>query len=135
MLNRNKRFSRSNTIFNTKLRGLLKANNKNIPEEAENKSNDLSVNQNNLKGKMTHVIILSTEKVLNNDEITIKLLNRLPAWVERSSTDNDTNLGASDFATTTFGFKYLMNGIYESYKKLANGTQPVYFTITLKLNK
>lgn len=98
-------------------------------------SNDLSVNQNNLKGKMTHVIILSTEKVLNNDEITIKLLNRLPAWVGRSSTDNDTNLGASDFATTTFGFKYLMNGIYESYKKLANGTQPVYFTITLKLNK
>lgn len=97
-------------------------------------NSDLSVNQSNMKGKMTHVIVLTTEKAVNNDEITIKLLNKLPAWVERSSTDDDTSLSAANFATTTFGLKYLMNGIYESYKKLSNGTQPVYFTINLKLN-
>lgn len=95
---------------------------------------DLSVNQNSLRGRMSHVIVLSTEKAVRNEEVTIKLLNKLPGWVEKSSSDDDTNLGAATFPTTTFGLKYIMNGIYDSYKKLANGTQPVYFTIKLKLN-
>ena len=87
-----------------------------------------------MKGNMTHVIVLSADKAMKNDEITIKLLNRLPSWVENSSTDNDLNTAAAGFSTTTFGFKYIMNGIYESYKKLANGAQPVYFAIKLQLN-
>lgn len=97
-------------------------------------SKDLSVNQGKMKGTMTHVIVLSADKAMKNDEITIKLLNRLPSWVENSSTDNDLNTAAAGFSTTTFGFKYIMNGIYESYKKLANGAQPVYFAIKLQLN-
>lgn len=95
---------------------------------------DLSVNQNSLRGKMTHVITLTTDKAVRNEEISIKLLNKLPGWVEKSSSDDDTNLSAATFPATTFGLKYIMNGIYDSYKKLANGTQPVYFTIKLKLN-
>jgi len=55
MLNKNKRLSRSNTLFNTKLKGLSKVNNKNIQEEAENKSNDLSVkNETQIKNEVVH---------------------------------------------------------------------------------
>jgi hypothetical protein len=55
MLNKNKRFSRSNTLFNTNLRGLLKANNKNIQEEDENKSNDLGTkNEQQIKNDVIH---------------------------------------------------------------------------------
>lgn len=100
-----------------------------------NEGTDLNVNQSKMKGTMTHVIVLSVDKAMKNDDVTIKLLNRLPAWVEKSSTDNDLNLAAPNFSSTTFGFKYIMNGIYESYKKLANGSQPVYFAIKLQLNK
>ena len=96
---------------------------------------DLDVNQHDLKGKMTHVFVLSTDKVINNEEVKIKLLNVLPSWVSLSSTDDDTNLSSPGFSTTTFGLEYIMKGIYDSYKKMANGSQPVYFTLTLSINK
>ena len=96
---------------------------------------DIDPNQHELKDKFTHVFILTTDKAINNEEVNIKLINKLPGWVAASSSDDDTNLSASGFAGTTFGLKYIMNGIYDSYKKMSNGSQPVYFTLTLKINK
>lgn len=55
MINKNKRLSRSNTLFNNNLKGLSKANNKNILEEIDNKSNDLSVkNEAHIKNEVIH---------------------------------------------------------------------------------
>ena len=95
---------------------------------------DIDTNQHNLHGKMTHVLVLTTDKAINDDEIVIKLVNTLPTWVSQSSTDDDTNLHNANFSTTTFGLEYIMKGIYDSYKKMAQGSQPVYFTIKLSIN-
>jgi len=55
MLNKIKRLSRNNTLFSTKLKGLSKVNNKNIQEEDENKSNDLSIkNEAQIKNESIH---------------------------------------------------------------------------------
>ena len=55
MINKNRRFSRSNTLSNTKLKGLLKFNNKNIQEEVENKSKDLNgKNETQIKNEVIH---------------------------------------------------------------------------------
>ena len=55
MINKNRRFSRSNTLSNTKLKGLFKFNNKNIQEEVENKSKDLNgKNETIIKNEVIH---------------------------------------------------------------------------------
>ena len=59
-------------------------------------------------------------------------MNRLPDWVEASSTDDDTNVGGPGFATTTFGLKYLLQGIYDSYRKHSKG-DPYYFELELEM--
>lgn len=87
MLNRNKRFSRSNTIFNTKLRGLLKANNKNIPEEAENKSNDLSVkNEPQTKNEAIH------KKQHSDDNNLININYKTEFRLQKKKKDEDLEI-------------------------------------------
>lgn len=85
-------------------------------------------------GSATHVIVLEAKKITNEQDVRIRLKNNLPQWVEQSSSDNDSNLDSPTFANTTFGFKYLMKGIYESYSKNAD-EGPYYFTLKLKFNK
>ena len=42
-------------------------------------------------------------------------MNHLPAWVEASSSDDDSSVGSSGFANTTFGLKYLLQGILNHF--------------------
>ncbi|MCH4148632.1 MAG: hypothetical protein LKG25_00425 [Prevotella sp.] len=81
-------------------------------------------------GKATHIFILSLSKISQNQEVTIKLLNRLPSWVEQSSSANDLKVDAN----TTFGLKPLLEGIYDSYKRMSDGT-PDYFELELNLER
>ena len=60
----------------------------------------------------------------------IRLLNNLPNWVEQASNDNDEVVDAN----TTFGLKYLLQGIYNGYKKNTNGV-PSYFDLDLNIKK
>jgi len=83
-------------------------------------------------GKATHIFVLQTDKVTHEQTLRIALRNVIPAWVERSSTDDDTNLSAANFAETTFGLKYLLQGIYNSYRKHSDG-EPCYFELKIKL--
>lgn len=84
--------------------------------------------------KATHVFVLETKKITTDQDVRIRLKNALPQWVEQSSSDDDANIAAQEFARTTFGFKYIMKGIYESYSKNAE-EGPYYFTLKLKLKK
>jgi hypothetical protein len=62
------------------------------------------------------------------------LLNRLPSWIEETSSDDDTNVGMGTFAQTTFGLKYLLQGIYDSYKKHSED-HPHYFELNMTFKK
>lgn len=80
------------------------------------------------------MFVLETKKITTDQDVRIRLKNALPQWVEQSSSDDDANIAAPEFARTTFGFKYIMKGIYESYSKNAE-EGPYYFTLKLKLKK
>jgi hypothetical protein len=77
--------------------------------------------------KATHIFVLEMKEMKNDQDVRIKLMNRLPAWVEASSNDDDTNVDAR----TTFGLKYLLQGIYNSYRKNSEG-EPYYFELKMK---
>jgi hypothetical protein len=85
-------------------------------------------------GKATHIFVLESEGIKHAQEVEIKLMNRLPDWVDDSSSDDDTNVGGAGFANTTFGLKYLLQGIYDSYRKNAKG-EPYYFEIELEFKR
>ena len=85
-------------------------------------------------GKATHIFVLGSDGINHDQKVEIKLMNRLPYWVEESSSDDDTNVGVAGFSTTTFGLKYLLQGIYDSYRKHSE-KEPYYFEIDLEFNK
>ncbi|MBO4316039.1 MAG: hypothetical protein J5867_08790, partial [Prevotella sp.] len=91
---------------------------------------DISPAEKKYLGTATHIFVLGMDEIKNDQEVNIKLLNRLPSWIEESSIDDDTQVGGANFAQTTFGLKYLMQGIYNSYRKNSKGT-PYYFELDL----
>ena len=85
-------------------------------------------------GKATHLFILESQGIKHRQTVGIKLMNRLPRWVEASSSDDDTNVGGAGFSQTTFGLKYLLQGIYDGYRKHSKG-EPYYFELKMELNR
>ncbi|HBN46810.1 MAG TPA: hypothetical protein DD401_04090, partial [Prevotella sp.] len=63
-------------------------------------------------------------------DVKIKLLNRLPQWIAASSTDSDLKPDGM----TTFGLKYLLGGIFDSYNRNADDDH-AYFELDLELDK
>ena len=85
-------------------------------------------------GRATHIFVLESQGIKHRQDVEIKLMNRLPEWVADSSSDDDTNVGGAGFAQTTFGLKYLLQGIYDSYRKHSKG-EPYYFELDLELKR
>lgn len=85
-------------------------------------------------GKATHLFVLESQGIKHRQDVKIKLMNRLPQWVEDTSSDDDTNVGGPGFSQTTFGLKYLLQGIYDSYRKHSKG-EPYYFELELEFNR
>lgn len=81
-------------------------------------------------GSANYIFVLQAERVPGKQTVTLRLKNQMPAWVAASSSDDDTNLGSAQFATTTFGLKYLLQGIYNAYQNV--GT-PYLFSLTLQM--
>ncbi len=98
------------------------------------KSGDLTEAEKRYAGTATHLFTLSATKTLPKDNVHIRLKNVLPTWIANASTDDDRDTHAANFSKTTFGLKYLLGGIYQSYKKSAGGV-PDYFDIELKLSE
>lgn len=84
--------------------------------------------------KATHIFVLKLKPAVRKDEIEIKLLNKFPQWINSSTSDDDTNTSAPGFSSTTFGLRYLMQGIYDCYKKNADG-EPYYFEMELDIEE
>lgn len=84
-------------------------------------------------GTATHLFVLEAKEIRNKQDVKIKLLNRMPLWVEQSSSDDDTNVDNGRFPKTTFGLKYLLRGIYDSYQKNIED-EPYYFELKMKFD-
>lgn len=95
---------------------------------------DLTQSEKKYASNATHVFVLSTDKIIAEQEVEIKLLNHLPQWVNASSSDDDTDVKNNLFPTTTFGLRYLLEGIYSSYKKNSSDN-PYYFKLDLNIKK
>lgn len=105
-----------------------------IKEIREINKNDITPAEKKYIGSATHIFILGMNEIKNDQHAEIKLLNNLPSWIEETSSDDDTNVGVGNFSQTTFGLKYLMQGIYNSYKK--NSKQnPYYFELEMNFKK
>ncbi len=91
---------------------------------------DMSPAERKYAGTATHLFILSATRVSHPQEVKVKLLNRLPEWAGSGSTDNDLTPDGQ----TTFALRYLLGGIYDSYKRNAD-SEPTYFELQLQLDK
>ncbi|MBQ8047677.1 MAG: hypothetical protein IJ196_07115 [Prevotella sp.] len=85
-------------------------------------------------GTSTHIMVLSLADVTRSQEVEIRLKKQLPQWIGDSSSDDDTNTSAPGFANTTFGLKYLMQGIANSYRRQAENDD-CYFELELNFKK
>lgn len=81
-------------------------------------------------GSATHIFVLHATKITHEQDVDIKLINQLPSWIETGSDDNDLQPDNS----TTFGLRYLLGGIYDSYKRNAEN-EPTYFELEMKLDR
>ncbi len=91
---------------------------------------DLTPAERKYVGTATHLFVLSMPRVSHGQDVKIRLLNRLPQWIGGGSTDNDL----TPDATTTFALRYLLEGIYDSYRRNAE-REPAYFELQLHLDK
>lgn len=80
---------------------------------------------------MTHVLTFTGKLNSAKDEITLSLRNDFPAWIEQSTSRDDSSPSAPGFATTTFGLERFLRGIYDAF----SASQANYTTITIKLEK
>lgn len=64
--------------------------------------------------------------------IDIKLLNKLPAWVEESHTNDDRNIKGDTI--TTWGFENLIDGIVGAYSEVSDKNYFAIKTVTLSRN-
>lgn len=89
----------------------------------------LSLLEKNNK-KPTHLITFeATTKNFTN--LKCKLENKIPDWINLTSTENDTNLDSSN--NKTFGLKYLIEGISEA-NQIINPKSIDFFEMNLTIN-
>lgn len=85
--------------------------------EISNKSFNVSVDKAKNNTQYTHIVRLSLNPLLANlyrGPLTIQLLRQPSAWCEHVTNPDD--VGVQNITTDkTYGFKYLVGGIYDSY--------------------
>lgn len=84
-------------------------------------------NRADLEG-MTHLITLNGKLATPTDEISISLPAELPAWVDLSTTADDTSAALPGFAQRTFGLRELLSGIANAYNRSGE-----VFNLSIKL--
>lgn len=82
----------------------------------------------------THLITIST-KTVETGKLIISLKNKLPAWVLSSSTDHDSNINAPDQINKTFGLKYLLEAVQNTYGGRKEEVNLASFNINIDANK
>ncbi len=84
------------------------------------------------KSTATHFITFSTTSKFTIQDLKLELSNKIPAWVEQSSSIDDRNV--KDELDKTFGLSYLVQGVSEAYAT-QNPEQTCYFRITVTIKK
>lgn len=97
-------------------------------------SADITPNNRDNLSLATHFIVLRINNFTHKQVLHLRLKNILPPWVAQTSSDDDLNVHVPDFPNTTFGFKYMMNGIYKAYSNYSGGNV-YYFDLQIDLNK
>lgn len=99
------------------------------------KQENINPTNKELMEQATHRMVLKMKKLSHNQEVTIRLQNQFPQWVETSSSEDDSNVSAAnpDFAETTFGLRHLLRGIYDCYSK--QDDKPYYFEMKINISK
>ncbi len=90
---------------------------------------DLEIVKNHSDSKYTHTLKLSSD-IVKHSTLSITLKSNLPEWVEDITDDNGVGIN-DDNNDETFGFKYLVEGLYEGFT--VNGDN--YATIKVNINK
>ncbi|MDE6513345.1 MAG: hypothetical protein K2L05_04065 [Muribaculaceae bacterium] len=100
-------------------------------DESDGKNNGLE-NITKLMPDATHLMMISTQEI-KNESISIKMTYRLPAWINRSSSDDDSDIHSDTFSTTTFGLKDVMRGIFAAY--VPEGSTHYLFSFDIDIKK
>ena len=78
----------------------------------------------------THVLKLNlNQPIISKGSIKITLLNKLPEWIKQYTDEDGLDINALDAMEKTYGFKYLMQGIYDAYST----GQEKYGSITINI--
>ena len=106
---------------------LMNANNYSI----SNKAYTLAISKNSTSNSTyTHVLKLNlNQPIISKGSIKITLLNRLPEWIAQYTDESGLDINAPGAMEKTYGFKYLMQGIYDAYST----GQEKYGSITINI--
>ncbi|MCW3105728.1 MAG: hypothetical protein JWQ09_234 [Segetibacter sp.] len=97
------------------------------------------INRNNLsprdmltigKTTATHIVTVSTTNKFATQDLKLALSNKIPTWVEQSSSTDDRNV--KDEIDKTFGLSYLVQGVSDAYA-IQNPDQTFYFKIIIPI--
>ena len=85
-------------------------------------------------GNATHIFTLSLAGAPKNETISLRMKNNMPRWINLSSTEDDTDMGANDFSHTTFGFGPMMEGVRSALTPAGEST-PYLFNLGINIKK
>lgn len=105
---------------------------KSIKSIEELDSNEISTVKESLP-TATHLLTLKSEARPLNETVKIKMLYKLPDWISKSSSRDDSNVSADNFSSTTFGFEEVMKGMYGAY--VPDGASHFIFEIDFSIKK
>lgn len=67
-------------------------------------------------GNHTHLIKVSTtSKIISPAKLSIKLINKIPSWVDEYSDDSCGDINSDGMMHKTYGLKQIVQGIYSAY--------------------
>ncbi len=87
-------------------------------------------NDERYKGTATHAFIFTTRsKVKDRHEIKLRLLQKMPAWIELQHSSDDSQIKQQ--LPRTFGLKFLLSGLAEAYIPAGSSPKHAEFSFTL----
>ena len=93
---------------------------------------DAAIIKEHLPGA-THIMTLVADEKPKNETVSIQLTYQLPIWVRESSTNDDSNISAEDFDSTTFGLEDMLKGMFAAY--VPDGTKHAVFNLEFTVKK
>lgn len=95
------------------------------------KPSDITGNNKAALQGMTHLLTFTGKPESAKDEITVRVRNDFPQWIAQSTSRDDSRVGESGFAGTTFGLESFLRGIYDAFSSGDNSCA----TLTVKLER